>query len=154
MIEFENTIIIDRPIGEVFHFVADFENVPKWNYFVQHVETNTDGPVTVGTIYHQMRKTDQQRYVVTVHEPNARVVVETLPGEEPSFTRDVRFERIEQGTHVSDHWTLDLGRIGLLQQLAKRKVRTAVEENLGKLKDLLETGTTRLQDGRMVRIAG
>jgi uncharacterized membrane protein len=32
MLEFENTVYIDRPIGEVFTFLSDFENIPKWNY--------------------------------------------------------------------------------------------------------------------------
>jgi uncharacterized membrane protein len=29
---FENTVILRRPIEDVFGFLADFENVPKWNY--------------------------------------------------------------------------------------------------------------------------
>jgi len=29
MLEFENTIRIDRPIDEVFAFLSDFENIPK-----------------------------------------------------------------------------------------------------------------------------
>jgi uncharacterized membrane protein len=32
MLQFENTIDIQKPVDEVFAFVADFENVPRWNY--------------------------------------------------------------------------------------------------------------------------
>ncbi len=28
---FENTVMIRRPAEEVFAFLADFENVPRWN---------------------------------------------------------------------------------------------------------------------------
>lgn len=35
MLEFENAIHIERPVEEVFEFLADFENLPKWNYVVQ-----------------------------------------------------------------------------------------------------------------------
>jgi hypothetical protein len=37
-----------------------------------------------------------------------------------------------------------------LRPLGKIKVASAVRENLSKLKELLETGGTRLQDGRPV----
>ena len=33
MTRFRNTVTIDRPIDEVFRFVANFENMSKWNYF-------------------------------------------------------------------------------------------------------------------------
>jgi uncharacterized membrane protein len=29
---FENTVTIHRPAEAVFAFLADFENVPRWNY--------------------------------------------------------------------------------------------------------------------------
>jgi len=35
--DFANTVTIERPEQEVFAFLADFENVPKWNYAI--VET-------------------------------------------------------------------------------------------------------------------
>jgi len=38
MLEFENTIQINRPVDEVFAFLADFENLPHWNYFVLNIE--------------------------------------------------------------------------------------------------------------------
>jgi len=37
VLEFENTIRIDRPIAEVFAFPSDFENIPKWSYYVLEV---------------------------------------------------------------------------------------------------------------------
>ena len=37
MASFENTVTIRRPIAAVFAFLADFENIPAWNYAI--VET-------------------------------------------------------------------------------------------------------------------
>ena len=37
MLEFANTIYVDRPLAEVFNFLSDFENIPKWNYYVLEV---------------------------------------------------------------------------------------------------------------------
>jgi uncharacterized membrane protein len=150
MIEFENTIMIDQPKEEVFRFVADFENTPQWNYYVCEVHQLTDGPITVGTTYHQTRKGDEQRYRIVVFEPGQHVMVQTLPGQSPTFTRDMYFETIEGETRIIDRWQLDLEQPTLLQTLAQGKVRNAVRQNLGKLKILLETGRVQLQDGRRI----
>ena len=48
MIRFENTVEIDRPIEEVFRFVANFENVPRWNYYVVDVRQLSEGPPAEG----------------------------------------------------------------------------------------------------------
>jgi uncharacterized membrane protein len=37
MASFENIVKIRRPVEDVFAFLADFENVPAWNYAI--VET-------------------------------------------------------------------------------------------------------------------
>jgi carbon monoxide dehydrogenase subunit G len=48
---FEATVVIDRPIEEVFAFLADGENDPKFSPRVQEIAKRTDGPPGVGTVY-------------------------------------------------------------------------------------------------------
>ncbi|MEV6651981.1 SRPBCC family protein [Streptomyces sp. NPDC051219] len=48
---FEATVEINRPIGEVFAFLADGENDPKFSPRVLEIAKTTDGPTTVGTVY-------------------------------------------------------------------------------------------------------
>jgi carbon monoxide dehydrogenase subunit G len=48
---FGATVTIDRPIEEVFAFLADGANDPKFSPRVQKIEKVTDGPVGAGTIY-------------------------------------------------------------------------------------------------------
>ena len=43
--------MIDRPIEEVFAFLADGENDPKFSPRVQEIAKTTDGPPGVGTVY-------------------------------------------------------------------------------------------------------
>lgn len=148
MLEFENTIQIDRPIEVVFAFLADFENVPKWNYFVQEVRKTSAGPVGVGATYHQVRKTDEQDFRVTEYEPYQRLVVETSPQASPKFRRRFTLQGEGSGTLILDEWELDTGKPAIIERLAAGKVRSGVRDNLGKLKQLLETGSVRLQDGR------
>ena len=58
------------------------------------------------------------------------------------------FEPTPDGTRITDHWDLQSGHNPLVELLGERRIKAAVAENLGKLKQLLETGATTLQDGR------
>jgi len=48
---FEGTTVVARPIAEVFAFLADGENDPKFSPRVQEIRKLTDGPIGVGTRY-------------------------------------------------------------------------------------------------------
>jgi uncharacterized protein YndB with AHSA1/START domain len=54
-VKFTNTITINRPPATVFAYVADLENLPRWNYAIQETRKTTSGPVNVGTQYRQIR---------------------------------------------------------------------------------------------------
>jgi uncharacterized protein YndB with AHSA1/START domain len=49
--EFSGSAVIDRPIEEVFAFLADGTNDPKFSPRVQEIRKTTDGPVGVGTVF-------------------------------------------------------------------------------------------------------
>ena len=152
MLEFENTIRIDRTVGEVFAFLSDFENIPKWNYYVLEVRQLFDNPIGAGTTYHQVRKSDEQDFRIIEFQPNHTVAVKTLPQSSPSFER--KFTLYEEGdtTRLKDEWKLDTGRPVILERLAGGRVKSAVAENLAKLKELLEEGRVVLQDGRRISL--
>ena len=149
MIEFKNSILIERPLREVFAFISDFENMPKWNYFVTDVVKHSDGPVGIGAIYHQKRKTDQQRFKVVEFKLNNAVAIETLPPEKKLFMR-FTFKEEMNGTRLVDEWALESNTPDPFEWLAAKRVKLAVLQNLKKLKKLLETGHVTLQDGRPV----
>jgi uncharacterized protein YndB with AHSA1/START domain len=48
---FEGTAVVERPIDEVFDFLADGTNDPKFSPRVLEIRKTTDGPVGVGTRY-------------------------------------------------------------------------------------------------------
>jgi carbon monoxide dehydrogenase subunit G len=48
---FSGSAVIDRPIDEVFAFLADGTNDPKFSPRVQQIERKTDGPIGVGTVF-------------------------------------------------------------------------------------------------------
>jgi uncharacterized protein YndB with AHSA1/START domain len=49
--DFSGSAVIDRPIDEVFAFLADGTNDPKFSPRVQEIRKTTDGPPGVGTVY-------------------------------------------------------------------------------------------------------
>ena len=149
MIEFENTIRINRPIAEVFAFLSDLENIPKWNYYVLDVTKRSTGRIGIGTVFHQVRKTDEQDLHITEIDQNRRIVVKTLPPSSPSL--EMRFTLYEERntTLIRDEWRLDSGWPAPLEWLGTGRIKSAVAENLTKLKELLEEGQVILQDGRL-----
>jgi hypothetical protein len=153
MITFENSIVINKPVEEVFRFVADFENIPKWNYYVREVTKLSAGPVGKGARFNQIRKTDEQIYMVTEYVPYRKTSVKTEPDSWPKFEIEYQFETLPDATRLTNSWQLEF-RHGykLIANLATRRIKWAVAENLNKLKELLETGQTQLQDGRTVRL--
>jgi carbon monoxide dehydrogenase subunit G len=49
--EFSGSAVVDRPIEEVFAFLADGTNDPKFSPRVKEIRKTTDGPVAVGTVF-------------------------------------------------------------------------------------------------------
>ena len=121
--------------------------MPKWNYFVLEVTKLSEGSIGLNTKFRQVRKTDTQEYRITEFEPNRRVTIETLPPYSKLVMR-FTFEQANNHTILTDEWELDTGKPALVERFAGGNVKSAVAENLQKLKQLLETGKVTLQDGR------
>lgn len=152
MIEFESRVQIRRAVSDVFSFVANQENNPRWNYFVTNVRKTSEGPLQVGTTFHQTRVNDAQDLRIVAIEPDRSISVETIPPSTPEVQRTIEFYKEDGATVLVDHWQLDTGHPQLLQKFAAGRVKSAVKENLSKLKELLETGRATLQDGRQVTL--
>jgi uncharacterized membrane protein len=152
MITFKNSIEIKRNAKDVFHFLADFENIPKWNYYVRKVSKESVGNIGEHTVFYQTRKDDSQTYEITTYQPYRIITVKTKPGSSLQFERTFELDTHDTYTVIEDIWKLDTGKNSLLEKLALQKIKKAVSENLNKLKELLESGGTTLQDGRVVSI--
>jgi uncharacterized protein YndB with AHSA1/START domain len=75
--DFSGSAVIDRPIDEVFAFLADGTNDPKFSPRVQEIRKTTDGPPGVGTVYESTvkdagMKTSRQ-FELTAFEPPAKI---------------------------------------------------------------------------------
>ena len=141
MATFENTVTIRRPIEQVFGFLADFENIPKWNYAIVETHKVSEGPVGVGTIYQQVRSVpsrSEERFEVTAYNPPRRLEIRGQLGPFPSRL-SYALDTVPEGTRVTNSVELELRGPGrLLERVAVPRVRDAVAANLRKLKELLE----------------
>ena len=74
---FEGTTVIDRPIEEVFDFLSDGTNDPKFSPRVQRIEKTTEGPVAVGTVFASTVKdagmTTKREFKITEFEQPAKI---------------------------------------------------------------------------------
>ena len=107
---FENTVMIRRPIEEVFGFLAQFENVPKWNYAIVETRKVSEGPVGVGTIYQQVRSVpsrSEERFEVTVYNPPRHLEIQGQLGPFPSRL-SYALDALPEGTRVTNTVELEL----------------------------------------------
>ena len=66
--EFSGSAMVDRPISEVFAFLAEGTNDPKFSPRVKEIRKTTAGPVAVGTVFESTVKdagmTTQRKFEV------------------------------------------------------------------------------------------
>jgi uncharacterized protein YndB with AHSA1/START domain len=75
--DFRATVVIDRAIDDVFAFLADGENDPKFSPRVLQIAKTTDGPPAVGTVYASTVKDagmkTKREFKLTEFEPPTRI---------------------------------------------------------------------------------
>ncbi|MFD8006236.1 SRPBCC family protein [Streptomyces mirabilis] len=75
--QFEAVVEVARPIDEVFAFLADGENDPKFSPRVLEIEKTTDGATAVGTVYASTVKDaglkTRRRFRISEFEPPRRI---------------------------------------------------------------------------------
>jgi Polyketide cyclase / dehydrase and lipid transport len=105
---FENVVMISRPIEDVFGFLSDFENIPKWNYAIVETHKVSEGPVGVGTIYRQVRSVpsrSEESFEVTAFDAPRYLEVRGQLGPFPSrlsYALDV----LPEGPASRTRWSL------------------------------------------------
>ena len=75
--EFSGSAVVERPIDDVFAFLADGTNDPKFSPRVQEIRKTTDGPVGVGTVFDSTVKDagvkTHRTFEITAFEPPTRI---------------------------------------------------------------------------------
>jgi uncharacterized protein YndB with AHSA1/START domain len=133
---------IDRAIEEVFSYVADPLNFPRWNSAVQTVRKVSAGEDGAASTYLMERDLPTGRAVneleVVASERPREFVIRVTAGPTPFLYR-YRFIPDNDETVMQLDAEVELPRVAaLLPQLARRAVKQGVDDNFATLKQILE----------------
>ncbi|MGH3034883.1 MAG: SRPBCC family protein [Gaiellaceae bacterium] len=140
--EFTTSVRIACPLDEVFAYVADPLNFPRWNSAVQAVRKTSAGESGVASTYSMERELPTGRVVneleIVAHERPGEFALRTTLGPTP-FAYRYRFAAENGETVVQLDAAFELeGAAALLGPLAARAVRRGVDDNFAALKEFLE----------------
>jgi uncharacterized protein YndB with AHSA1/START domain len=142
MPEARHEVMIRRPASEVFGFIADGLNGPKWRTGILDIAHISGSGV--GATYKQGVKGPGGRridadYRVTTYEPNSRLAFEAIAGPVRP-TGEYVLEEVEGGTRLAFALHAEVGGIKkMLMGRAVQKTMDAEVEATERLKSLLET---------------
>jgi uncharacterized protein YndB with AHSA1/START domain len=142
VIAFETEVRINRRIEEVFSYVSDPLNFPRWNSAVRTVRQTPAGAEGVGSSYVMERELPTGRVInqldVVANESPGEFAIRATAGPTPFLYR-YRFSSENRETVVTLDAEVELpGAAALLPQLARRAVKGGVDDNLAALKRTLE----------------
>src|SRR2546423_3208618 len=142
MTKIERSIVIDRPVDEVWEFVHDTTKDALWQTTLVESEKLTDGPMGLGTRVRERRHFLGLRielaWEVTEFEPSTKSAIKAVSGPIP-FAGGYRLDPLDAGTRLTVSGELDAhGLFKLAEPVFARITRRELEANLGHLKDLLE----------------
>ncbi len=141
----QTRIEIDRPTGEVFDFVADQTNAPRWQQGLHEVRRITPVPLGVGTEHVFVRRfagmNIESRNRYTAYEPGRFVAFEIPSGK---ITGDASYLVEPAGVNTSRlisevHFRVS-GLAGLATPVLARVFERQSKKDEATLKDLLERG--------------
>jgi carbon monoxide dehydrogenase subunit G len=142
MINIDLSMLVEKPINDVFAFISNLNNMPKWNTTVMGVEQITPGEVGVGTKFkgagEMMGRRTEGEIQVTVYEPDTKFGVQ-MNAEPMQVNMTVSFKTVDTGTNINlNAQGNPSGFFKLAEPLMAGRVKAMMEENLARLKSQLE----------------
>jgi uncharacterized protein YndB with AHSA1/START domain len=142
MINAEKSIVINRSVEDVFAYVGDQRNTPRWQAGLVEVKRLTDGPAGIGTKHTFVRsfmgRKMEASNVYIAYEPGRRITFKTTSGPVP-LEASYFFEPAAGGTKLTSRIAMDAkGWVSLAEPLIARSLRREMDAAFVALKDLLE----------------
>jgi uncharacterized membrane protein len=143
MIQLEKSVLIERPVEDVFSFIFNFENESKWCEEVVRTQKTSEGPIGVGSTFTDhvefMGKTIESSYEILAYELNKTVTIKTLSGPVP-FVATYSFDDADGVTKLSILAEAEPGGFfKLATPIIRRQLDKQWERNFANLKQLLES---------------
>jgi len=139
----ENSVTINRPVADVYAYLLEGANNPKWRPGVLDIARDPSAPAGLGAVYKQWLKGPGGRidgdYKITQLQPNQLIEFQVIAG--PARPTGIyRFEPAGSGTKVT--FVLDFQPKGLAKLMDGMIGKTMQSEvgMLSNLKTVLESG--------------
>jgi uncharacterized protein YndB with AHSA1/START domain len=143
MITVARSVVINRPIDQVFDFVANFENEPRWMPGILESRKTSVGPIGVGTTFREVVQNLGPRmentFAVTQYVPPRTFAIKSTSGP-LEFQVTYSFEPITEGTRFTGTGAMEpQGFFKLIAPLFAAVVGRQIQQGRTNLKHLLET---------------
>jgi uncharacterized protein YndB with AHSA1/START domain len=142
-VEITNSVLIHRPVPEVFAAWSELERIPDWYVDSLERRMTSEGPVGVGTTYHAVDKIPPGRRIegtleITRYEPDALMAASL--SDPYSATWEVTFEETDGSTLMTMHIVTNMsGLQGLLAPLLSGWASRVSQRGLDSFKADLES---------------
>jgi len=142
MIRFEESMVINRPVDEVWDYLTHVENMPKWDRGVLEARQTSEGPASVGsTVQVRRQMLGRQRiaeFRLSEYAPNTRLALEAKRGHMTAQSR-FTFEAVAGGTRLTQTSEIELsGWVKLLTPILIPMLRRDGREDFANLKRILD----------------
>ena len=139
-----NSIVIRRPLEDVFAFMSNIEHEPQWRPNVMEVKVTSGLPLRQGSTYlyvvKMMNRQMRTEGKITSFEPNRGWSFESVSGAIP-LKGNVALEPAHEGTKVTLGGEVTLrGLLNLFAPLMRGMMGRRVNGDLQNLKKLMESG--------------
>jgi uncharacterized protein YndB with AHSA1/START domain len=143
VVTFQFTVIVNRPVDEVFSYLTNIDRMPEWQSMVLEARKTTPGPMAVGTRIDDVRKFLGRRLEstveVTAFEPNKSYDLTVVSGPIPVTMK----QRLESPTPGTTCITVNGegqpgGFFKLAEPLVGRQAERHWRQDFETLKDLVE----------------
>ena len=152
MIRIQGEIAIDRPVDEVFDFVADERNEPRYNPRIRRVEKLTPGPIGQGTRFRAetaaMGRPTGIAIKYTAYQ-RPRRLASSIHMSAADIQGTLTFEPTAGGTRMGWIWDMRLrGFYRLLTPIIARSGRRLEQATWANLRQFLEDQRDRVSQAR------
>jgi len=143
----DESILVEQPVGTVFDFLVDPENLPVWESSVVEMHQLDDGPTAIGTQAAGVNKVLGVRFdwlseVTELDRPTRASWSASAGGDRFRFTVSYRLEPVANGTRVTYHVEADPGLGGVFGRFTDPLVvgaqRRSMRSSLQNLAAVLE----------------
>jgi uncharacterized membrane protein len=143
MINVEVGMVINHPIEDVFAFVANLENLPKWDTDFQEAKRVASTPDGVGATYQCVLKytgkNATQKVETTEYAVNKKITYESEPTRIAKARISIQFESVAEGTKITSLRQPEFyGLFRFFEPMMAGVIRKSHVAHLSNLKPLLE----------------